>query len=93
MKEKGTMTELTPGSREGALLPHTAICYVFLSVPQCKKTIGVTDWIWSKIWTIVTAGSVPRHLLKMQAATYFFVSSPLTPLQLSIYSSLLPHQA
>lgn len=65
MKEKGFMTKLTAGSGEGARLLHTAICYIFLSVPQCKKTIGVTDWIWSKIWTIVTAGSIPRHLLKM----------------------------
>ena len=55
----------TPDSGEGVLLPHTAICYIFLSISQCEKTIGITDWIQSKIWTIVTAGSVPRHSLKV----------------------------
>lgn len=54
------MKKTTPASGEGVLLPHTAICYIFRSVPQCEKTIGITDRIPSKIGTIVTAGSVPR---------------------------------
>ena len=42
------MKKISPDSGEGVLLPHRAICYIFLSGPQCKKTIGITDWIQSK---------------------------------------------
>lgn len=44
-KKKDYMKTTTPDSKEGAQSPYAAIRYIFVSVPRCQKTIGVTDWI------------------------------------------------